>query len=168
MKRKYSQRLLPTAVLLGLSMAAVGQAPDERPAVPALPAKLALEAVQAALEECAAQGWPHVAATILDSGGEMKAMLAADGTPPGHAVPHSLMKARTAQLFRMASGDVQAKAAHDPNLAARLSAAPDALARPGGEPLVMHGVFVGAIGVSGAPGGDKDNRCALAGVARIG
>jgi uncharacterized protein GlcG (DUF336 family) len=40
-------------------------------------------------------------------------------------------------------------------------------ARAGGLPIMAGGELIGAIGVGGAPGGDKDEVCAKAGLARI-
>jgi uncharacterized protein GlcG (DUF336 family) len=42
-----------------------------------------------------------------------------------------------------------------------------AFPRAGGLPILSKGVVVGAIGVGGAPGGDKDEACASAGLAKI-
>jgi len=44
---------------------------------------------------------------------------------------------------------------------------PRVLAAGGGLPIESAGTLVGAIGVSGAPGGDADDACAKAGIARI-
>jgi uncharacterized protein GlcG (DUF336 family) len=37
----------------------------------------------------------------------------------------------------------------------------------GGVPIKAGNVVIGAVGVSGAPGGDKDEACANAGIAKI-
>ena len=37
----------------------------------------------------------------------------------------------------------------------------------GGVPIKVAGETIGAIGVSGAVGGDKDEACAMAGIARV-
>jgi uncharacterized protein GlcG (DUF336 family) len=39
--------------------------------------------------------------------------------------------------------------------------------RQGAIPIVVGGQMLGAMAVSGAPGGDRDEPCALAGIARI-
>jgi uncharacterized protein GlcG (DUF336 family) len=43
----------------------------------------------------------------------------------------------------------------------------DALMIGGGVPVTAAGSMVGAVGVSGAPGGDQDEKCAKAGIAAI-
>jgi uncharacterized protein GlcG (DUF336 family) len=37
----------------------------------------------------------------------------------------------------------------------------------GGVPIKAGSEFIGAIGISGAPGGEKDEACALAGITKI-
>jgi uncharacterized protein GlcG (DUF336 family) len=49
----------------------------------------------------------------------------------------------------------------------RLKADPKLFARAGGFPLMAGNELVGAIGVGGAPGGEKDAVCAQAGIAKI-
>jgi uncharacterized protein GlcG (DUF336 family) len=130
------------------------------------PAALALDAAQAAIAACAASGY-LVAATVVDSSGELKVVIAADGVPAGDAVPHSISKAVTALTYKMSSAAVQARTKTDSKFAAEVEANPRLRARAGGQILASHGEIIGAIGVSGAPGGDKDDLCTLAGVARI-
>jgi len=140
---------------------------QEAAAVRAPAAALALEAVQAAIAACKANGYNEVAASVIDSSGELRVMMAADGTPPGHAVPRSARKAAAALAYKTSSAAVQARTSADQSFAAEIDANPKLLARAGGQPLISGGEVIGAIGVSGAPGGDKDDACALAGVARI-
>jgi len=164
-----SQRINPSGLLCVFSLVAtaVAQAPPpEAKAARGPSASLALEGAQAAIAACAAQGY-LVAATVIDSAGELKVVIAADGVPPGHAVPRSALKAQTALAFKMSSDQVQARTKTDAAFAAEIEANPKLLARAGGQPLLSHGEIIGAIGVSGAPGGDKDDACTLAGVAKI-
>jgi uncharacterized protein GlcG (DUF336 family) len=42
------------------------------------------------------------------------------------------------------------------------------VAAAGGVPIKVGSETIGAIGVSGAPGGEKDEACANAGIAKIG
>ena len=55
----------------------------------------------------------------------------------------------------------------DTALQAKLAADPKLFARAGGLPVMVGGKLVGAFGVGGAPGGDKDEVCAKAGLAKI-
>ena len=57
--------------------------------------------------------------------------------------------------------------AADPAVDAKIKADPKLFPRAGGFPLMAGTELVGAIGVGGAPGGDKDAVCAQAGIAKI-
>lgn len=159
--------LVSVSVSVSVGAEPPAAAPVTEKAVPAPSAALALEAVQAAIAACRKSGYNEVAASVVDSSGELKVMMAADGTPPGHAVPRSAMKAVTALTYRMSSAAVQAKTQTDKAFAAEVEGNPKLVARAGGELLYSHGQIIGAMGVSGAPGGDKDDVCTLAGIERI-
>jgi uncharacterized protein GlcG (DUF336 family) len=51
--------------------------------------------------------------------------------------------------------------------APRLATMPHVMALPGGVAFEAKNAIVGALGVGGAPGGDKDEICAHAGVAKV-
>lgn len=170
--------MLRRSIMIGIAMGMLGNAalaqtppaPSAPPAAQAVKgpsAALALEAIQAAIAACKANGYNEVAASVVDSSGELKVMMAADGTPPGHAVPRSALKAVTALTYKTSSAAVQARTQADKAFAAEVDGNPKLLARAGGELLLSKGDVIGAIGVSGAPGGDKDDVCALAGVAKV-
>jgi uncharacterized protein GlcG (DUF336 family) len=68
----------------------------------------------------------------------------------------------------MSSGEVVAKVAKDPALAAEIKSNPMIeTARPGAYAITAGSDVVAIISVSGAPGGDKDEVCAKAGIAKI-
>jgi uncharacterized protein GlcG (DUF336 family) len=76
-------------------------------------------------------------------------------------------KAFTAISFKTSSAAVAKQAEADAALLARLNADPKQRARAGALPLVVSGEVIGAIGVGGAPGGDKDEVCSAAGIDKI-
>jgi uncharacterized protein GlcG (DUF336 family) len=126
---------------------------------------LSLDAAQAiargAVETCRANGY-HVTVTVIDANGTMKAFLRDDGTAP-HTIDFSLRKAYTALTFRRTSAETgKAWEANPPapNIAGTVGTA-------GGVPIRLGMEVIGAIGVSGSPGGDKDEVCANAGIAKI-
>lgn len=159
----------------------VSQAADPVPATPAPaatnnqtpaapPARgpslaLALEAAQVAVTTCSANGY-KAAVSVVDSAGVVKAVLAADGAS-ARGVASSQAKAFTSITYKTSSDAVAKKAEADPELLAKLNADPKHRARAGALPLFVGNELVGAIGVGGAPGGDKDEACALAGVNKI-
>jgi uncharacterized protein GlcG (DUF336 family) len=162
---KIATQVALTAIALSAANLAFGQ-----PAPPPPPARgpamaLALEAAQTALQTCAANGY-KVTALVVDSSGAERVLLAADGAP---AVTHGfgLRKAVTAITFKKPSGAVGEDAKTDKALADRIAADPKLITWAGAQPLVVGGDVIGALGVSGAPGGDKDDACTSAGIAKI-
>jgi uncharacterized protein GlcG (DUF336 family) len=126
---------------------------------------MSLDAAQAiahgAVEKCRAAGY-RVSATVIDANGVLKAFLRDDGAAP-HTIGFSRRKAYTALTFRRTSAETgKAWAANPPapNIEGTVGTA-------GGVPIRIGMEVIGAIGVSGAPGGDKDEICANAGIEKI-
>ncbi len=160
----FSRTLLP---LLALSGAATAQTPMPPPTPAARGPSLeaALDAANTAIATCATNGY-KVAVSVVDSAGVPKVLLAADGTH-ARGVDSSTRKALTALAFKMPTSDVAEKIKTDEALAARLTAEPNLLARAGGMLLKAGDETIGAIGVGGAPGGDKDEACAQAAIDKV-
>jgi uncharacterized protein GlcG (DUF336 family) len=128
----------------------------------ALSVEAALIVSQGALEKCHADGY-RVSLTVLDSSGLVKVQVRGDGTGP-HTLEHSRRKAYTALTFKRTSGETAkawASAATPPPVI------DGTVAAQGGIPIKVADQVIGAIGVSGAPGGEKDEACAVAGISRI-
>lgn len=132
-----------------------------------LPLALAIEAAQAAVSACHAKGY-KIAVLVADSGGVPIAMLADDGSP-GSLQYVATAKAATTLRYKVASGVITERIKTDAALKAEAKADPNikGLAWPGALPIMMGGEMAGAIGVSGAPGGEKDEACAQAGLDAI-
>jgi uncharacterized protein GlcG (DUF336 family) len=122
------------------------------------------DAAMAALEQCRKNGFV-VTVTLLDRLGRTKVILHDDGANP-HTVENSLRKAYTSLTSRVPSGEFGQRITSDPKLTGMLSL-DKITAVEGGLPIMAGKDVVGAIGVSGAPGGEKDAVCAQAGVDRI-
>jgi uncharacterized protein GlcG (DUF336 family) len=75
-------------------------------------------------------------------------------------------KAYTALSFHSSSGDF-AKLIRSGQLRAGLAALPHIVTLAGGLVIEAGGTLLGAVGVSGAPGGDKDEECAKTGLDAI-
>jgi uncharacterized protein GlcG (DUF336 family) len=116
---------------------------------------------QAAVAQCRANGY-RVTATVLDNGGNVKVIIRDDGAGLG-TIDLSHRKAYSAVIFRRTSGET-AKAfgamTPPPTVAGTVMLA-------GGVPIKAGTETIGAIGVSGAPGGEKDEACADAGIAKV-
>ena len=129
-----------------------------------LPSALAVEAAQAAVAACKSQGY-NVSVAIVDRAGDLKLLLVGDGAG---ALTRSLSrrKAYTSAMRRISTGElatlVAAPGAFDPTLYDR-----QMVTVLGGVPIKVGNETVGGIGVGGAPGGDKDEACANAGLAKI-
>lgn len=126
--------------------------------------QLAIEAVRA----CAAQGY-SVTATVVDTTGHQQAVIKGDSVPL-QSLSVSYRKAYTAYSYGLAfnlnttSELIAAKVTGPANGA--LNTIPEVLFVPGGVTLrrVSDNSVLGGIGVSGAPGGEKDEACAQAAV----
>ena len=124
----------------------------------------ALAAARSAMEACRKQGF-QVAVAVVDRSG-MTQVLLRDRFAGAHTVDLASNKAWSAASFRMATSalavETQAgKAQSGMRNQARF------VGVAGGLPIEGAGSMLGAIGVSGAPGGEADEACARAGIAAI-
>lgn len=139
------------------------QAPAGSPGPPPPAARgpalaVSIEMAQDAITACAANGY-KVAVSVVDSAGVLKVLLAGDGAH-ARGVESSTKKATTALALKMPTSEAAEKAKTDQTLAAKLTADTSLFARPGGLLLKVGDEVIGAIGVGGAPGGEKDEACA--------
>ncbi|MFG1351327.1 heme-binding protein [Xanthobacter autotrophicus] len=134
-----------------------------------LPLTLANEAALEAVRACAEKGWP-VSVAVVDVSGEIRVLVKGDHSTT-HTRTSSFRKAYTVATlgpvfgFDTLSAFVE-KTRGGPNTQA-LASLPDILLLAGGVGVKAKGEIVAAIGVGGAPGGEKDEACAAAGLARI-
>jgi uncharacterized protein GlcG (DUF336 family) len=132
---------------------------------------LALEAAQAAVAACAADG-VKLATSVVDSAGVLRLLLTADGTSDDQ-IEISRKKAITAAALKAATSEVADKMEKDQVFKAKIEADKTLFPRPGGLPLMVGNDVIGAIGASGAsrlngvPGGMRDEACAKAGLEKI-
>lgn len=132
---------------------------------PDAPAVLDLAAARMALAGAAAEAAAHRAGgaiAIVDAGGHLVAFERLDGTFPA-AAQVSIGKAKTAAMFRKPTADLE-KSIND-GRTALLGAMQEFTPLQGGVPIVMNGVVVGGIGVSGASSAAEDEQVAKAGAA---
>lgn len=123
----------------------------------------AVEAARAAVEACQTAGY-RVGVTVIDSAGEARAMLTADGSDGSHVFV-AMRKALTALAFEMSSSKASEVVPNDKALLARVT--PNMFVEGGALPIVVGQATIGAIGVSGAAGtpiGRQDEVCAAAGL----
>lgn len=127
-------------------------------AVRQLTPEAALRLAQAAMQTCQKQGF-QVAVAVSDRAGILQVLLRDRFAGP-HTVDVASNKAWTAASFRQDTLTLSRVTAEP--LTGGQRHFPRFVAVGGGLPIVAGGALVGAIGVSGAPGGEADEGCARA------
>lgn len=159
-------RLLAVVAGAAFAVAAIPASAQKLTAsYPTLTTAAALQVAQGALAECQKRGFT-VAVAVVDRGGQPLAMLR-DNLAGAHTSTTAIRKAYTAASFRTDTTELAALT--QPGKAASgIRQLADVVAVGGALVIRAKGSLVGAIGVSGAPGGDEDDICAKAGVRVIG
>jgi len=124
---------------------------------------MAIAIVQGTIEQCTKDGY-KVSVTVVDKGGNVAAQVRGDGTSP-HTMEFSRLKAYTARTRNQTSLEFQ-KLTSKPETAYLLQI-PGVVGAGGAAPIKVGNETIGAVGASGAPGGDKDEVCVLAGIAKV-
>ena len=123
--------------------------------------KMAMTIAETALNDCT----PRVSVAILDRAGRMRVFLQGDNASP-HNLELARRKAYTALTFRRPSAE-WAKRTAEGDVTGQRSLA-DVIPLGGGVPIMIGEDAVGAVGLSGAPGGQpKEEACAKAGIAKV-
>ena len=134
-----------------------------------LPLAVAVEAATEAIRACAQNGY-QVSATVVDTDGVPQVALRGNGATI-HTGESSFEKAFTVvtlgPIFDFDTSGKFFNLVKTNPYAPRLAMMRNVMALPGAVAFKSRGVIVGALGVGGAPGGDKDEVCAHAGVAKV-
>ena len=128
-----------------------------------LTASIAITIAQTAIETCKANGYA-VSATVVGRNGEIIVQVRGDNTGP-HTIENSFRKAYTARTFRSPSGALADRVKADPTLG--LIHLTNVIANQGALPIKLGDEVIGAVGASGAPGGEKDEACVKAGIDKV-
>jgi uncharacterized protein GlcG (DUF336 family) len=124
--------------------------------------ELARDIAFAAVEACREIGY-QVSAVVVDREGiEQVAMR--DSLAPRFTLQISREKANAVILSGVASGEFRASRE---DIRMEMNHVDEIVMLEGGLPITAAGSTLGAIGVSGAPGGDLDAECAAAGLAAV-
>ncbi|MBX9960410.1 MAG: heme-binding protein [Burkholderiaceae bacterium] len=151
-------------LMLTLALAGGASAQDATFQTKTLTPETALKAAQVALESCRKQGY-QVAVAVTDRGGLLQVLLR-DRFAGAHTVTVASDKAWTAASFRQSTLDFGRETQAGKPMSA-IRDVPRVIAAGGGLPIEGGGSMFGAIGVSGAPGGEADEACARAGIKAI-
>jgi len=153
---------LAVVTLLGLAGAALAQQAIFQ--TKSLTPETALVAAKAALESCRKQGY-QVAVAVVDRAGVTQVVLR-DRFAGAHTPEIAANKAWTAASFRTSTKELAADTQPGRPMSG-IRNLPRLLAAGGGLVIEAGGTTLGAIGVSGGPGGDADEACAQAGIKAI-
>ncbi len=148
---------------IGLACALAAPASAQLLARKDLSANTALTIAQTAIATCTASGY-RVSATVVGRNGEVLVQIRGDGTGP-HTMENSFKKAFTSRTFRIPSGEMEERLKKNPQMGAQYLTG-FTTAR-GALPITVGEDVVGAAGVSGAPGGEKDEACVKAGIDKV-
>jgi uncharacterized protein GlcG (DUF336 family) len=135
-----------------------------------LSAALANELVGEAVATCAQKGYA-VVAVVVDLDGVRQALLRGNGAPI-HSMDNAYYKAYSAASLTLGRKEESTKAVADrisknPPSSVPQTPLPNITYATGGVTIMAGGTAIGAIGVSGAPGGQFDEECARAALAKI-
>ena len=151
-------------LLGGLALGFSAHAADATYAVKVLTPETALKAAQAALKSCRDRGFQATVA-VVDRAGVVQVLLRDRFAGP-HTTDMAAAKAYTAVSFRTNTTEL-AEATQPGRPASGIRNRPGVAAVGGGLMIEAGGTLLGAIGVSGAPGGREDDACAAAGIDAI-
>ena len=116
-----------------------------------------------AMADCKAKGY-KVSATVVGRNGEVLLQLRGDDTGP-HTMENSFKKAFTSRTFRIPSGEMEERLKKNPAMGAQYLTG--FTTAQGALPIKVGEDVIGAAGVSGAPGGEKDEACVKAGLDKV-
>ena len=138
--------------------------------MPKVSAALANELVGDSVANCASKGY-KVVAVVVDFDGVRQALLRGDGAPI-HSMDNAYYKAYTLASLGLARNEQTTKAiadrlAKNPPSTVPQTPLPNVTYAQGAVAIVSGDRIIGALGVSGAPGGHLDEECARFALGKI-
>ena len=156
--------ILMAAVAAAMTSSPARAGDDALVTYKSLTPEVALQAAQTAMTKCRDDGF-QVAVVVVDRFGQPQVLLR-DRYAGLPAADIATAKAYTALSFRRDTSEL-AKMVRDGQMDANLARMPHIAMLAGALVIEAGGTLLGGIGVSGAPGGDKDEACAKAGLDAI-
>jgi uncharacterized protein GlcG (DUF336 family) len=154
----------PALLLLCLAICPLAASAQGTHSIKLLTPETALKAAQAALKKCRDNGYQATIA-VVDRMGVVQVLLR-DRYAGAHTPRTARAKAYSAVSFRTNTTEL-AEATQAGRPQSGIRHLPGVAAVGGGLMIEAGGSLLGAIGVSGAPGGKEDDACAAAGIAAI-
>jgi uncharacterized protein GlcG (DUF336 family) len=156
--------LLRISIASALSVGAAAHANAQAPQVERnVSMRMTLMILDGAIEQCTKDG-NKVSVVVVDRAGNVAASIRGDGSNPD-TMEFARIKAYTARTRGQSTSEFKAFTDKPEN--AFLKQIPGVVAVGGGVPIKAGNEIIGGVGVSGSPGGDKDETCANAGIAKI-
>lgn len=158
--------VIATSALGVLACSFLSYAAAEAPTftVKLLSPETALKAAQAALNKCRKDGF-QTAVAVVDRAGIVQVLLR-DRYAGAHTPDMALGKAWTAASFKQSTTSLAVETQPGKPMSG-IRQLPRVVVAGGALPIEAGGSLLGAIAVSGAPGGDADDACAKAGIKAI-
>ena len=147
--------------LLVTSLPLMAAQPDMLP-VKQISLELARDIATDAVEACRKEGF-NVSVVVLDRAGNVQVALR-DTLAARHTLEIAERKAGMTIMSGIASGDFLAARG---DIRPELNHIDGLIVMEGGLPIQAAGSLIGAVGVSGAPGGEKDAACAAAALKKV-
>jgi uncharacterized protein GlcG (DUF336 family) len=154
----------PTLLFLCLGILPLAASAEGTHSIKLLTPETALKVALAALKKCRDNGFQATVA-VVDRMGVTQVLLR-DRFAGTHTVETARAKAYTAVSFRT-NTTALAEATQAGRPSSGIRHLPGVAAVGGGLMIEAGGSLLGAIGVSGAPGGKEDDACAAAGIAAV-
>ena len=155
-----TNRLAIGVGLVGLCLAFAAPANAQLLSRKDLSLATALTIATTAADLCKSQGYT-VSVAVVGRNGEVIVQLRGDNAPP-HTAENSFRKAYSSRTYRVPSGELVKRVKDNPQ--APFVHLTNVVAAQGALPIKVGDDTIGAVGVSGAPGGEKDEVCAKAGI----
>lgn len=156
MKNKF---LILVLVLGGLSFA------EALPTESVLTTDIASKIANNALKQCRADGY-NVSVSVINNSGIILTTLRDQNAGP-HTVKGSYKKAYTAVSTKTPTSALAQKISENPSLSQMGALSKNFVFLAGGLPIKSGNMIIGAVGVSGAPSGDFDEKCAQIGIKSV-
>jgi uncharacterized protein GlcG (DUF336 family) len=161
---EYAEMNRTARLIVGAALCAVAVGVSARDviSVQRMSMELARDVAQASVEACREQGY-QVTAVVVDRSGDVQAVLR-DVLAPRFTYQIARDKANAVILSGVKSSDFR----HNrDDIRMEMNHVDGILVLEGGVPIEAAGSLLGAVGVSGAPGGDRDEVCALKGIEAV-
>lgn len=135
------------------------------PMEPVLTIDVASKIAQNTLKKCSIDGY-NIAVTVLDKSGKTLVVLRDQKAGP-HTLSGSFKKAFTALTTKTSTAVMAKRVSENKTLEGLIHLNKNLVFLGGGLPIKVGNLTVGGIGVSGAPGGHLDEKCAQVGINSI-